>query len=214
MSREEREGGKNFLWTKFLTRAKSICEWRWIAKPAANIKVRHYRITLMKTLILTIASVLVLQLQLVQAASPEEETRFIAAVKQAFENHDADALVALTCWDRAPDKLKKDGKQQYLGDIGYTKTITGPPVTDIKLLNPDKSSVEWNVDNDPRFVEIDPAWKETGVVYRSNLPVVKQLKVTFAPTKADDKTSLTIDVTYSVGEKDGKLYFIEPAPTK
>ncbi|HZQ48259.1 MAG TPA: hypothetical protein VFC07_14680, partial [Verrucomicrobiae bacterium] len=62
----------------------------------------------MKILILAIASVLVLQLQLVQAASPEEEARFIAAAKQAFVKHDASALVALTCWDRVPDKLKAD----------------------------------------------------------------------------------------------------------
>ena len=171
-------------------------------------------ITLMKTLILALTSVLVLQLQSALAASPEEEARFVAAARQAFEKHDAAALVALTCWDRAPDKLKKNGEQQYVGIIGYAKTITGPPVTDIKLLNPDKSSVQWNVDDDPRFVEIDPAWKQAGVGYRSNLPIVNQLKVTFAPTKADDKTSLTIDVTYPVGEKDGKLYFIEPAPAK
>jgi hypothetical protein len=176
--------------------------------------VRPHHTSLMKTLILAITSVLVFQSQAVQAASPEEETRFIAAAKQAFEKHDDDALVALTCWDRVPDKLKKDSKQQYAGIIGYTKTIIGPPVTDIKLLNPDKSSVQWNVDDDPRFVEIDPAWKQAGVGYHSNLPVVKQLKVTFAPTKADDKTSLTIDVTYPLGEKDGKLYFIEPAPAK
>jgi hypothetical protein len=168
----------------------------------------------MKTLILTIASVLVFQLQTVRAASPEEEARFATAAKQAFEKHDADALVALTCWDRVQDKLKKDGKQQYVGIIGYTKTITGSPVTDIKLVSPDKSGTQWNVDDDPRFAEIDPAWKEAGAVYHSNLPVVKQLKVTFAPTKADAQTSLTIDVTYPVGEKDGKLYFIEPAPAK
>jgi hypothetical protein len=30
MSREGREGGEGFLWTKFLTGTKSICEWRWI----------------------------------------------------------------------------------------------------------------------------------------------------------------------------------------
>jgi hypothetical protein len=174
---------------------------------------RHYT-TLMKTLILAIASVLIFQLQVVRAASPEEEARFIAAAKQAFEKHDADALIALTCWDKVPDKLKKDGKQQYVGIIGYTKTITGSPVTDIKLSSPDKSGAQWSVDDDPRFVEIDPAWKKAGFAYHSNLPIVKQLKVTFAPTKADAQTSLTLDVTYSVGEKDGKLYFIEPAPTK
>ncbi len=113
-----------------------------------------------------------------------------------------------------PDKLKKDGSEQYARVIGYAKTIAGPPVKDAKLLDPKHSSVEWNVDHDPRFVEIDRAWKEAGVVYHPNLSVVKQLKITFAPTKADDNTSLTINVTYPVGEKDGKLYFIEPAPVK
>ena len=168
--------------------------------------VRHHHITLMKTLILALTSVLVFQLQTVRAASPEEEARFIAAAKQAFAKHDADAFIVLTCWDGVPDKLKKNNKQQYASAV----SVEAPPVTDIKLLNPDKTS-QWNVDDDPRFVEIDPTWKEAGVVYHSNLPIVKQLKVTFAPTKADANTSLTIGVTYQIGEKDGKLYFIEPA---
>jgi hypothetical protein len=164
----------------------------------------------MKTLILALTSVLLLQLQSSRAASPEEESRFIAAAKQAFDKHDADALVALTCWDRVPDALKKDGKQQY------ARIVAGPPATDLKLTNPSPkdANLEWNVDDDPRFVEIDSAWKKAGVVYRANLPVIKQLKITFAPMKADAKTSLTISVKYPVGEKDGKLYFIEPAPAK
>jgi hypothetical protein len=161
----------------------------------------------MKTLILALTSVLALQLQSSLAASPEEDARFVAAAKQAFEKHDADALVAMTCWDRVPDKLKKDGKQQY------ATIVAGPHATDIKFISPDPKH-EWTVDEDPRFVEIDPDWKAAGVTYHSNLPVVKQLKITFAPMDAGGGTSLTIDVTYPVGEKDGKLYFVEPAPVK
>ena len=60
----------------------------------------------MKILFFAIA-VLVSPLQSVWAASAEEEARFLAAVKTAFEKHDANALVALSCWDRVPEKLKK-----------------------------------------------------------------------------------------------------------
>jgi hypothetical protein len=142
----------------------------------------------MKTLILALTSVLVLQLQSSLAASPEEEARFVAAAKQAFAKHDADALAALTCWDRVPDKLKASGKKQYVRDVAQT-------VSDITLTN-------------PHLDYPDLVWKDTdGVSYRSNLPVVKQLKITF-------KTGEFGDGRYPVGEKDGKLYFLEPAPVK
>jgi len=163
----------------------------------------------MKKLLL-ITSILALQLQPSWSASPEEEARFIAAAKQAFAKHDADALVALTCWDGVPDKLKKDGKQQY----APAASTEAPPVAEAKLLNPAQADLQWAVDEDPRFMPMDPAWKETGVVYHSNLPIVKELKLTFAPLKANDNSSITFDVTYPVGEKDGKLYFIEPTPVK
>jgi hypothetical protein len=123
-----------------------------------------------------------------KAASPAEEARFVAAVRAAFEKHDADALVALTCWDRVPDKLKADGKKQYARDVAQT-------VSDITLTNPD-----------PNYPDL--VWKGSdGVSYRSNLPVVKQLKITF-------KTGEFGDGRYPVGEKDGKLYLLEPAPVK
>jgi len=129
-----------------------------------------------------------MQLQSGSAASPEEEARFVAAARQAFEKHDAAALVALTCWDRVPDKLKASGKKQYARDVAQT-------VSDITLTNPD-----------PDYPDL--VWKDTdGVSYRSNLPVVKQLKIIF-------KTGEFGDGRYPVGEKDGKLYFLEPAPVK
>jgi hypothetical protein len=129
-----------------------------------------------------------LQLQAVQAASPEEEARFVAAARQAFAKHDADALATLTCWDRVPDKFKADGKKQYVRDVALT-------VSDITLTNPD-----------PDYPDL--VWKDTdGVSYRSNLSVIKQLKITF-------KTGEFGDGRYPVGEKDGKLYLLEPAPVK
>jgi hypothetical protein len=145
--------------------------------------------TPMKTLILALTSVLALQLQPALAASPEEEARFVAAAKQAFEKHDAAALMALTCWDRVPDKFKESSKKQYVRDVAQR-------ATNITLTNPD-----------PDLPDLE--WKDTdGVSYRSNLSVVKQLKMTFAP---DGRFK---DGTYPVGEKDGRLYLLEPAPVK
>ena len=113
----------------------------------------------------------------------------MAAAKTAFEKHDADALMALTCWDRVPDKFKSSGKKQYVRDVAQT-------ATGITLTNPDAD-------------EPDLVWKDTdGVSYQSNLSVVKQLKITFAPGGRFK------DGTYPVGEKGGKLFLLEPAPVK
>ena len=151
----------------------------------------------MKTFVLVIISVLALQLQSVQAASPEE-AKFVAAAKQAFEKHDADALVAMTCWDRVPDKFKDSGKKQYARDVAQ-KT------TDITLTDPD-----------PNYPDIE--WKDKdGVSYRSNLPVIKRLKITLAAGKKLDTKAGKVkarDAVYPVGEKDGKLYLLKPAPIK
>jgi hypothetical protein len=142
----------------------------------------------MKTSILVLAFIFSLPVLPVRAASPEEEGRFLNAAKNAFAKHDANALVAMTCWDRVPDKLKVSGRQQYVRDVAQT-------VTNITLINPD-----------PKFPDLE--WKdEAGVAYRSNLPVVKQLKITFATGEFGDGT-------YPVGEKAGKLYLLEPAPVK
>jgi len=143
----------------------------------------------MKTNLIAFAILISLSFQTVLAATPEEETKFLAAAKAAFEKHDSDALVALSCWDRVPDKLKESGKKQYVRDAALT-------VTDIKIIDPD-----------PNFPDLE--WKDTdGVAYRSNLPVTKQLKIKFA-SGARFK-----DATYPIGEKDGKLFLLEPAPVK
>jgi hypothetical protein len=103
-----------------------------------------------KTRILFIASVFVLQLQSALAASPDEETRFVAAVKQAFEKHDAERLVALTCWDRVTDKSKDSGKKLFAKEVTRT-------ATDFTLTNPD-----------PQYPVGE--WKEAdGVTYGLNL---------------------------------------------
>ena len=124
----------------------------------------------------------------VRVAFQEEESRFLNAAKTAFKKHDANALIAMTCWDRVPDKLKDSGKQQYARDVANT-------ATDVTLINPY-----------PQFPDIE--WEDdAGIAYRSNLPVIKQLKVTFA-------TGEFSDGTYPVGEKDGKLYLLATSACK
>jgi hypothetical protein len=151
-----------------------------------RLPFEEYKI--MRKLILAFIVVFVFPLLSVRAASPDEEAKFVAAVKQAFEKHDANALMALTCWDRVPDEFKVSGKKQYARDVAQA-------VSDITLTNPD-----------PNYPDL--VWKDTdGVSYRSNLPVVKQLRITFAGGRFKNGV-------YPVGEKNGKLYLLEPAPVK
>jgi hypothetical protein len=153
-------------------------------------------IVIMKTFLFALALFIALPFQSVRAASPAEETRLLAAAKSAFAKHDADALIALTCWDRVPDDLKESGKLHYTKEVVLS-------VTDITLSAPD-----------PTMPDVE--WKDgKGVAYRSNLPVTKHLKITFVPGSMIELKRGPVkvkDVTYSVGEKDGKLYLLEPAP--
>jgi hypothetical protein len=142
----------------------------------------------MRIFILTLA-LFTLPFHSAWAASQQEEANFLAAATTAFEKHDADALSILTCWDRVPAKLKDSSKKNYVRDAALT-------MTGIALTAPD-----------PQAPDLE--WKDKdGVAYRSNLPVVKHLKITFAPGGRFK------DVTYPVGEKEGKLYLLEPAPVK
>ena len=139
------------------------------AEAPSQHKTKHT--TLMKTLILALIAILILRLQPVLAASPDEEARFVAAAKQAFEKHDADALVLLTCWDHVPDRIKQAGKQQYARAVMATNVV-------ITLASPDAQIVklndEWKKNRDSRFVELDHTWQEFGVTNRLNLPASKE----------------------------------------
>jgi hypothetical protein len=158
----------------------------------------------MKTLTLALTTVLAFQLHSALAATPEEETRFVTAAKQAFEKHDADALMALTCWDRVPDRFKD--KRAFASDVALS-------FTDISLVAPDRQFADF-------------VWKDSdGITYRLNLPVVKQLKISFVkgsrvyPVGEKDGTIMrwhpANDIQiYPVGEKDGKFYVAEPEPVK
>ncbi|MEI8290282.1 MAG: hypothetical protein WCH99_12495 [Verrucomicrobiota bacterium] len=67
---------------------------------------------------------------------------------------------------------------------------------------------------DPRFAGFGRDWEEFSVTNRLNLTAIKELKMVYGPKKNSDGSSTTIDWSYPVGEKNGKLYFCEPTPIK
>jgi hypothetical protein len=120
--------------------------------------------------------------------SPNEEHRFEQAVTTAFANQDISELDELTCWDRVPEARRKAVMELYARDLRFG-------AKDIKLTEPD-----------PETPDIE--WKKDGIVYKSNLVVIKNIKITF---KEGAKYK---DGTYFVGKKDGKLVLLAPAPAE
>ncbi len=84
----------------------------------------------MKTYFFALLVFLSISFQSVQSATQDEEARLVTAARKAFDTHDADALAALTCWDRVPDKLNESGKKQYARDAARA-------ISNVMLTNPD-----------------------------------------------------------------------------
>ena len=122
------------------------------------------------------------------AASPEEEARFEQAVKSAFEKQDLKQLEKLTCWSRVPEARRKATMNIYARDLKFG-------AKSVELTEPDPKRP-------------DVAWTKDGVTYKSNLPVVKNLKIGF------NEGARFRNGTYFVGEKDGKLFLLAPAPVQ
>jgi hypothetical protein len=120
------------------------------------------------------------------AASPEAEARFIADARAAFDTKNSTNLLNLVCWDR----VTPDMKQMVTRQLSY---LVQKPVDHLEL------------------VAADPADKieytRNGVTYRSNLSVIKQLKITFK----SESTGLS-SAGFPIGEKDGKLFITTAAP--
>jgi len=122
------------------------------------------------------------------AASPEEEVRFEQEVRSAFEKQDLSLLEKLTCWDRVPDGRRKATMKLYARDLKFGAKA-------VKLIDPDPTCP-------------DVAWTKDGVTYKSNLAVIKNVKIRF------NEGARSKDGTYFVGEKEGKLFLLAPAPVQ
>src|SRR5262249_10879515 len=77
---------------------------------------------------LTIIAAAALVTGLIYAASPEEETRFLEAVRHAYSTRDTNAIIALHCWDGV-DKQHRDFLENALvinalTDLGVTVKYT------------------------------------------------------------------------------------------
>jgi hypothetical protein len=116
------------------------------------------------------------------AAAPEEETKFVDAVKKAFDEKKPAELSSLTCWDGISDEDKKKGEETY------------------------KHLVEEDVSFSFELVEADLKHPDkNGEPLRPNLKIVKQLDVHLIDSR--DKKLLAI-LGFAVGEKDGKLLLV------
>ena len=118
--------------------------------------------------------------------SPKGEAGFLQAVTSAFDRKDISQLNKLTCWDRVPEARRKAVLDKYARDLEFG-------AKEIQLIQPDPSAP-------------DIEWRKDGITYRSNLKVVTHIKIEF---KEGAKYK---DGTYFVGEKNGRLFLLAPAP--
>ena len=125
-----------------------------------------------------------------KSASPQEEARFLAEVKNAFEKKDPKAFLKLYCWDRVPDFIKSVGEKTALGLVELK-------VDSITLVAASTNMARGE-------------FTRNGVTYRSNLPITRQIEVVHSSPEKKTKGKVTIPV----GEKEGKLYVTSQAPAK
>jgi hypothetical protein len=122
-----------------------------------------------------------------QQPSADEEARFTAAFRQAFETKNVEALLALVCWDGAPEANR----------MGLTRAFQS--FVDEKLAS---------VQIEPPSVTVEPEVTHGGRVYRMNLPIVRTIR--FKTT--DAKGAQLSDGSHQLGMKDGKLLMAQYAP--
>lgn len=119
------------------------------------------------------------------AATPEEEARFLAALREACLKQDKEALVALSNWDRVPPEIKR----QAIEGMAH---VINDPIKSIEYEALDESRVLTRTIN--------------GITYTPNLPVTKQIAIVY-DLKVGSSTG-----TLLAGEKDGKLMIVNLAP--
>jgi hypothetical protein len=124
------------------------------------------------------------------AASSSEEARVIANVKKAFATRQTQPILDLYYWEGVSQKDKGQVSKNISSEVNSEKTIKS-----IQFIGPKPNALTEIV--------------RSGVTYRINLPITKRLEIKFE--KKDGVTSTT---RFNVGEKNGKLYFVQLAPVK
>ena len=117
-----------------------------------------------------------------RAATPEDEAKFVDAVKAAFDAKKPADLSGLTCWDRVSADTQTKEEQMY-ADLVNDPTIAFT----FKLEAADLK---------------DP--KAQAISDRANLKITRQLHMTLT-SRRDGK--ILAGIGFAVVEKDGKLLF-------
>ena len=122
------------------------------------------------------------------AASPQEEARFLKAIREAFTKKDGRAVVTLTCFDSVDAAIAKSEKAYCSRNFPFP--LSSYPISAVEYETP------------------DPAPSATGTLegkpFKWNLTVVKKVKIVY-DTNGGKSTQ-----TLPVGEKDGKLFIPRP----
>lgn len=125
------------------------------------------------------------------AASPLEEARVIAAVKEAFTSKKPQPLLDLYYWVGVTESSKAAIATYMTSEVQRALTVA-----EIQFIEPDPKAI--------------PDFTQDGVTYRANLPITKNLEVKLT----DVGKTQNITLRFQVSEKDGKLYFVTIAPIK
>jgi hypothetical protein len=127
------------------------------------------------------------------AVPADEEARFLAVVRKAFDTRDPAGLNDATCWDGMSDQRKQNLRHVY-------KTLVEDPnvAFDFSLVDPERDFIDRDIIED-------------GIAYRPNLPLTRQLNA--KGRRPSDKQILMM-LCFGVGEKDGKLFLMGSTPKK
>jgi hypothetical protein len=123
------------------------------------------------------------------AATQQEESRFLEAVRSAYSSRNKDAIIALQCWDGV--------------DINTREFF--PKLLDFSLPTNEVLSVQYRTNYFIGFF----TQTNNGVVYIPNLTPVKHIQIDF---KTDPPMHQFVGL--NVGEKDGKLMIAQLIPQK
>jgi hypothetical protein len=141
----------------------------------------------MKRIISLIFITVLFATSICNAATPQEEAKFLASVRAAIANKNKEAYVALHCLDRATDKQKASVARD--ADFFLNKKYT---VLEIRDRDPSQ----------PKEFTIG------GVKHSPNLEISKILYM-----KYTNEMNAKSKIQKNLGEKDGKLMFALLVPT-
>lgn len=140
----------------------------------------------MKQIIKLISIITLLATSICNAATPEEEAKFLASVRAAISDKNKEAYMALHCFDRVTDEQKASIARD--AEFLFSKNFQ---VFEIRKLDPSR----------PKEIT------RNGVDYSLNLEATKMLYIEYT-----SELNTKAKIQKNIGEKDGKMMFVIMAP--